>query len=739
MIAAEWLHEVEPEPSILWGDLAVALGKVARTGVPVLPGFVLSAAAVQAFYLQPALKQAVEKAMAAHNSSKPQLLAGVTKDIRTAIAKAPIPKEWQSSLKPLFDELEHHLLLKKGSGLRVYCYTNNTDLHPQVGTVKKWEDGVVLFKAALATALNSQTLHDRLELPHGSIMPLPAPVVFQVHPEASASGTGQEYDPHTHDAHTLYLTAHYHESGRKPAHGVDVYRYDRSTLLPLSLTTGKHRWATSHEGSHRQAPPAGVPVLTERQQAYLARLIRKAQTAFEDPQVFSWALVADQLFITAVHPLPTLSQPAPVPEVMPLAFGASLNLGIVTGRARMIRTKKDWDKLETGEIAVISHLALEDREKLIPASGFITAAGHATSLESSLAVSLGVPAVGGVSYAESMIADAHMITVDGTHGLVYEGRILADVKQPKPVSPVPVTGTHVSLIVADPLHVTRSQLLHADGVGLLRGEFLLEMAGVHPQQIIQQGKGEEYGEILKEIVEQAARAAYPNPLRYQLHDIHTTSAASLALRPDRHEPNPKLGYRGAHRLLKEPELVAIELAALSSLTSKGMPVELVLPMVRTAKEARAIEDMIMSLWPEDAEQPRLWVRCETPAMAISAEELCQGRVYGVYFDVLALTQMISGLDEQNYQVAHHLDQADQAVLDALHYAISTCRSKGVQAVLLAEEDELHAAVIEEAVRSGATEVAVSEGEVSEVRALLASIEQRLLIEKSLEEHREVHS
>jgi pyruvate,water dikinase len=737
MTYAVWLTHLEPEPSPLWGDFAVDLARTARTGVPVVPGFVISAQAVQEYYLQPKLKSQIEKLLQEHDHAKPQLLAGVAKDIRSAISKKPLPPAWQQNIKPYLVELEHHLLLSKGSGMRIVLQPSNNLMAPQVAVVTSWDDFVSLFKSLLLPAFTPQALQKRLSQGH-PVMPPALSVMVQAHPEAEASGTGQQYDPQQHDEHTIYLTAHYHESAHTAVQP-DTYRYDRSTLIALSRSLGRHRFATSHAGDQRKPEQSGVPVLNERQQHYLARLVRKAQSAFTDPKCFSWVLTAGQIFITGAWPLmiTKAAQPQADFRMFPLAFGSSLNLGAVSGVARIIHSAKDWERLTNGDIAVVGQLKRTDREHVLSARAIISEVGHATSPEAIVAVSLGIPGVGGVPFARQLIKDGQVITVDGMTGCIYEGQVASRKLPAEPPLAIPVTGTHVSISLPDPLHVSKSQLRGADGIGLLRGEFLLEMAGIHPQHVIDQGKAKEYGEILEDVIEQAARTAYPYPLRYQLHDVHPASIAGRALKPDRHEPNPKLGYRGAHRLLKEPELVTVELEAMARVMAKGLTtIEVVLPMVRSAKEARALEALIMQNWPETVEMPKVWVRCETPSLAISADELCKGNIAGVYFDVPALAQLISGLDDHNYQVAHHLDQADQSVMDALHYAITTCRAHGVRAALIAEDDELHAEVVADAVAAGATEVIVTGDEVAEVRMLIASIEQRLLVDHALEGHAE---
>jgi phosphoenolpyruvate synthase/pyruvate phosphate dikinase len=130
---------------------------------------------------------------------------------------------------------------------------------------------------------------------------------------------------------------------------------------------------------------------------------------------------------------------------------------------------------------------------------------------------------------------------------------------------------------------------------------------------------------------------------------------------------------------------------------------------------------------------RLWVKCETPGMLILMDELCQLDIAGVCFDVPALTQLIQGIDRENAQVAHHLDTTDHAVEQALFYAIRTCRAAGIPTMLVAEMDELRPEVIQSAVQAGVTGISVVPSFIPEMKAFLASVEQRMVLDHLLDE------
>lgn len=749
MSLVNWLYRLPPQETVLWGALPQALAVVARTGVAVPPAFVISRSATQQLLRDSDLVKAANKALKDASPKRAQYLAYSAKELRQAIQKMSFPKELQTELRYYLEQLEAHLLADKKQGLRLTLLPvgNERNFQYHTITVKKLDDLLRGLAEMWSLGISAQQLGQQLK-DHQEVLPEVTPVLISAHPLAAASGIGQVYDPEAHDTHTIHLTAYFHEHVIDQAAHPDIYRYDRSTLLPLSRTTGRHRFAVQRDGKHTH-PRQGHshPVLSEERQVFLARLIKRAQTGFELPMRFHWVEIQGQFLITEAYPLAegvraSATQPTPVGAAnspIPLAFGQSLNPGVVVGIARIINRAKDWQKLQKGEIAVVSHLSPEDRVKLTLVAGFVTEVGGLHGPEAATALSIGLPAVGSVAQATNLVKDGQQITLDAVNGIIYEGKVsIQPFAEPVYRSATPVTATRISVAVPDPLHIDADLLQGSNGIGLLRGEFLLDLAGVHPQHILEQNKQAEYIDILTEVVEQAARLSFPDVVRYQLHDLHSLSASARALRPHRHEPNPLLGYRGAHRLLKEPELVELELKVLGGLRERGLTnLEVVLPMVRTVPEAEAIVNLVKVLWP-DEELPRLWVRCETPALTIAAAELGSLPIHGVYVDVATLAQLMSGLDGGNYQVAHHLDQADQSVLDAVHYAVASFRAKGVQAALVAEQDELRTEVIATAVSAGVTEVVVSPAEVDEVRLLLGSVEQRLVIDHVLAEGSSAH-
>src|SRR5882724_1795210 len=105
-------------------------------------------------------------------------------------------------------------------------------------------------------------------------------------------------------------------------------------------------------------------------------------------------------------------------------------------------------------------------------------------------------------------------------------------------------------------------------------------------------------------------------------------------------------------------------------------VELMIPFVRTTKEARQVVEILKSSGLERGNnQLRLIMMCELPSNANLADEFLE------YFDGFSigsndLTQLTLGLDRDSGLVAETFDERDPAVKAMLSLAIQACRKAG---------------------------------------------------------------
>jgi pyruvate,water dikinase len=673
----------------------------------------------------------------------------VASEVRKQIVKAQFEKEVSSSLTAYYDELHTRLLHAKGKSIRLVLTGVGEDRISISQHVKSASDFEKALKQLYSFAFDDRALLNRLSTGKKAL-PESFTVIVQYVEAPEFSGKAFCHDLNLHDDNTIEIHAwHFQKALKHEPETQDVFRIDRKSLGLLSRNIRKQWWAEDASGKFVSPKHLGKDeaALKDEQAISLARLTRQAQQHFTHTIGLEWVFSHSQFMITRVVRMEGANscecqQPASDPQwvslqEVPLFKGLPASFGKASGPVRLVAAKKDRLKVLPGDVLVVEHLTLKDKEWIPAVSAIITEAGTLTTAEALLAKELMVPAVTGASKALSLLKEGQYVTVDGNQGLVYKG-VRANGSAAPLNQALPVTGTKIWSLVTDPYQMDVQAVHQSDGVGLLRGEFILRMLGVHPEDILRQQLAGEYTDILAEGISRVVQAVSPHPVIYQLHDL--TSMDSLGIRPrhhERHEPNPSLGYRGAHRLLSEPEVLDLELDALAQISNRGvLNLSVMIPMARTVKE---VERMLSYL--RKAEFARnidlkVWVKCETPGMLILMEDLCALDIAGVCFDVPSLCQFMQGIDRENRQVAHHLDTTDGAIEQALSYAIGVCREEGVATMVVAEGEDLRPEVIQNAIQAGVTGLSVIPSQVQPMYGLVAAVEQRVLLDHALAEHDE---
>jgi phosphohistidine swiveling domain-containing protein len=98
--------------------------------------------------------------------------------------------------------------------------------------------------------------------------------------------------------------------------------------------------------------------------------------------------------------------------------GASGSAGIVRGRARVISSIAEADRLERGDVLVAETTAPPWTPLFATAAAVVTDTGGVLSHCAVVAREYGIPAVVGVGMATAVIADGQMVEVDGDAGIV---------------------------------------------------------------------------------------------------------------------------------------------------------------------------------------------------------------------------------------------------------------------------------------------------------------------------------
>jgi pyruvate,water dikinase len=303
-----------------------------------------------------------------------------------------------------------------------------------------------------------------------------------------------------------------------------------------------------------------------------------------------------------------------------------------------------------------------------------------------------------------------------------------------PPQAAPPTATRLYVNLAQTEMAEQVAREDVDGVGLLRIEFMvLEITqNVHPRKLLQQGRGDEFRDRLADHLSTFARAFSPRPVVARTTDFRSNEYRNMQ-GGDEFEPeeaNPMLGYRGAFRYVREPELFRLELEAFRKVREEqGLKnLVLMLPFVRTLSDLRACRRLMDDVGlTHDPEFP-FWVMAEVPSILYRLPEYVREGVNGVSIGSNDLTQLILGVDRDSQMVAPLFNERDPAVLGAIRDIIAACRRSGITCSICGQAPSVYPELTEKLVEWGIDSISVNPDMIDQTRRTIAAAEQRVLLE-----------
>jgi pyruvate,water dikinase len=571
-------------------------------------------------------------------------------------------------------------------------------------------------------------------------------VVVQLMVAAQRAGVAFTADPATRDRGTVVVEA-VQGLGETIVSGAvepDTYEIAAAGLRLRSVRVGRqtHEIVRGPDGDDHtfvlDPERANGRVLSDDEAVEVARLALRVQAHFGVPQDVEWAFHGDRLWLLQTRPITTLGGSGPVGDVLAEGLGAAP--GRATGHARVLAAPDQGHRLRDGEVLVAPRTDPDWLPTIRRAAAVVTDSGGATCHTAVVARELGVPCVVGTRTASTRIADGVLVTVDGGAGRVFAGEARPPVTTTPVAAPVAAaasesTGTRLYVNLTMPERAAEVSATDVDGVGLLRAEFLLTQAlgGRHPQEVIARGEQEQFVSALAASLLQITEPFAPRPVVYRTTDLRSNEFRGLE-GGEKHEPvesNPMIGYRGAFRYLREPEVFALELRALARVRERTPGLHLMLPFVRTRWELEACLELVDASPLGRLRGMHRWVMAEVPSVLYSLPDYVGLGIDGVSIGTNDLTQLMLGVDRDSAECAEIYDESDPAVLDAIDRIVATSRRLGIASSLCGQTLSAHPEFVERLVRAGITSVSVNPDATAAVRRALASAERRVLLERAL--------
>lgn len=343
---------------------------------------------------------------------------------------------------------------------------------------------------------------------------------------------------------------------------------------------------------------------------------------------------------------------------------------------------------------------------------------------------MGKPCVVGTLKATQVLKEGDIVTVDGIHGKVYRGEV--EISKPqetkKTITEKIETVTEVKVNIDLPEYADEAAATNADGIGLLRCEFMLSETKEHPSYLIKQGRKEELVRILIDHITRIANLFKGKPIWYRTSDFRSDEYGGLkGGEEEPKEDNPMLGWHGIRRSLDQVELLKAEFEAIKKVHDSGFTnVGVMIPMVTSVEEVRKSKEILKEIGLEPLEEIEFGVMLEVPAAIEIIEDICKEGIDFVSFGTNDLTQFTLAVDRNNALVQKLYNEMHPAVLKQIERAMRICKEYNVETSICGQAGSRED-MVEWLVKKGIDSVSANIDAVEKIREVVRKAERNLLV------------
>jgi len=781
-----WFDDIRNTDVPIVGGKNASLGEMINAGLPVPPGFAVTAYSYERYIQEKKIAEQIYKIIKeiVTDPNDPKLYDIASKKIRELIEKTPMPKDIEIAIKEAYKELNQRLELKDtfvavrssatAEDLPDASFAGQQETFLNVKGPNDLIDKVVKCWSSLFTP-RAIFYRNEKGFPHEKVF---ISVGVQKMVNSGCAGVMFTINPVTGDRNEIVIEGNY-GLGETVVSGVvnpDDFVVDKDT------TKIKERRIARKTVEYIRDPKTGktvhleVPVdkqkvtcVSDQEILTLAELAKRIEKHYNKPMDIEWAIDQDlsfpqNMFIVQARPetvwgskaveVPKMEESKAQEQLKVIVRGISAGRrGYGIGKAKVVLDPEDAGKeMVKGDILVTGMTDPDFVPFMKIASAIVTDKGGITSHAAIVSRELNIPCVVGTETATQVMKTGQEYTVDSRNGIIYEG-IIEQAVQPAtlPNGPTmvvqataeaaPVTATKIYMNLGVPEKIEDYKNLPFEGIGLMRTEFILASAiGQHPMAFVDSGQSQQFVDKLAEGIATVARVIQPKPVVVRLSDFKTNEYRGLkgGEKYEIIEENPMLGWRGCSRYISKWYIQAFRLECQAIKKCRiewGLTnVYVMLPMVRTLWEARKVLEIMKEEGLERSKDFKVWFMAETPSIAIMADEFSK-IVDGFSIGSNDMTQGILMIDRDSERLGQmgYFDERDPAVKRILAHLIKIAHENGCTVSICGEGPYNLPDFAEFLIRVGIDSLSVNNDAVIATRKHVASVEQKIILERLAEQ------
>lgn len=772
-----WFRDLHNTDVGIAGGKGASLGEMYNAGIPIPPGFVITAEAFKKYITKTKIDTKIYGILKGLNVDNNAQLQETAKKIQALIVSTPMPDDIKKAVLESYDLLSFGDAAKAGGKALGIMKAGREAMYVAVRSSATAEDlpnasfagqqasflnvkgANAIIKAVLdcwASLFTARAIYYRTKnnFEHSKVL---IAVVVQKMVEADKAGVMFSVNPVTGNEEEIMIECSYGlgEAVVSGSISPDQYVVDKKSETVKQVSISNKNWMYTLDKKTlrniRQTIPqekATSQALSDYEIIALAKLAKKIEQHYGRPQDIEYAIEGKNIYIVQSRPITTLkkkeaeaksdeSSGIDISKAKMLITGVSASPGVGIGPVKIVRTVDDLDKIQKGDVLVAEMTNPDYVSAMEKSVAIVTDQGGSTCHAAIVGREMGIPVIVGTDVATKQLKENQVVTVDATHGKVYEGRV--EIKKEVTAQQFIAGGapletvTAIKVIVDLPEYAKKAAATGADGVGLIRCEMMMAKHE-HPGWLVTHGKTDVLMNELIEGISGIASEFKGKPVWYRTSDFRSDEYRNLKGGDEEpKELNPMLGWHGIRRGLDQKELLMTEFKAIKKVHEKGLTnVGVMLPMVTHTEQVILAKEIMKEAGLIPSKDVEFGVMIETPASVQIIEDICRAGIDFISFGTNDLTQFTLAIDRDNAKVQKLHDEMHPAVTRQIKYVVDICKKYGVKTSICGQAGS-RPEMAEFLVKIGIDSISANADSVDKIRSVVAKAERKLLLEAARKE------